>query len=99
MEARVYATARTASKIPTELSELSNVTALRLDVSSDESVRATAKAVVDNMNGASTGLDVLINNAVLGCTMPLLDVDITHAQQRLHDTDVWGVLRTIQAFC
>ncbi len=52
----------------------------------------------DNMNGASTGLDVLINNAGLSYTMPLLDVDITHAQ-RLHDTDVWGVLRTIQAFC
>jgi NAD(P)-dependent dehydrogenase (short-subunit alcohol dehydrogenase family) len=93
----VYATARTASKIPTELSELPNVTVLQLDVTSDESVKAAAKAVADNVASTGTGLDVLVNNAGYGYTMPLLDVDVAHAQ-RLHDTNVWGVLRTIQAF-
>lgn len=89
----VFATARTASKIPAELSELPNVTVLQLDVTSDESVRAAAKAVADR----GAGLDVLVNNAGQGYTMPLLDVDVAHAQ-RLHDINVWGVVRTIQAF-
>ena len=89
----LYATARTASKIPAELLELPNVTVLQLDVRSDESVRAAAKAVTDN----GAGLHVLVNNAGQGYTMPLLDVDVAYAQ-RLHDTNVWGVLRTIQAF-
>ncbi len=95
----VYATARTASKIPTELSELPNVTVLQLDVTSDESVRAAAKAVADHgaSTGTGAGLDVLVNNAGHGYTMPILDVDVAHAQ-RLHDTNVWGVVRTIQAF-
>ncbi len=91
----VYATARTVSKIPAELSELPNVTVLQLDVTSDESVRAAAKAVADS--GASKGLDVLVNNAGQGYTMPLLDVDIAYAQQ-IHDINVWGVVRTIQSF-
>ncbi|KAK3896748.1 hypothetical protein C8A05DRAFT_20341 [Staphylotrichum tortipilum] len=85
----VYATARTASKIPTEVSELPNVTILQLDVTSTESVRVAANAIPH--------LDVLVNNAGQGYTMPLLDVDIDHAQ-RLHDTNVWGVIRCIQAF-
>jgi NAD(P)-dependent dehydrogenase (short-subunit alcohol dehydrogenase family) len=88
----VFATARTVAKIPAELAGLPNVTTLQLDVSSDESVKEAAKAVAEK-----GGLDVLVNNAGCGYTMPLLDVDIAHAQ-RLHDTNVWGALRTIQAF-
>jgi len=84
---------RTASKIPAKVSELLHVTVLQLDVTSDESVSAAAKAVTDH----GAGLDVLVNNAGEGYTMPLLDVDVAYAQ-RLHDTNVWGVLRTIQAF-
>ncbi|KAK4236590.1 hypothetical protein C8A03DRAFT_35489 [Achaetomium macrosporum] len=89
----VYATARNTSKIPAELSGLPNVTTLELDVASDASVSEAAKAVAEN----GKGLDVLVNNAGYGYTMPLLDVDIAHAQ-RLHDTNLWGVLRCIQAF-
>ncbi|KAL2126653.1 hypothetical protein VTI74DRAFT_474 [Chaetomium olivicolor] len=91
----VYATARTTSKIPAELSGLPNVTTLQLDVASDDSVREAARAVSEN--SAARGLDVLVNNAGYGYTMPLLDVDIAHAQ-RLYDTNLWGPLRTIQAF-
>lgn len=87
----IYATARTTVKIPLELAEHPNVTTLQLDVSSDESVGEAARVV------ASKGLDVLVNNAGYGYTMPLLDVDINHAQQ-LHNTNTWGCLRTIQAF-
>ncbi len=85
----VYATARNASKIPIEISELPNVTVLQLDVTSTESIKAAVKGI--------SRLDVLVNNAGQGYTMPLLDVDIDHAQ-RLYDTNVWGVMRTVQAF-
>jgi len=85
----VYATARTAAKIPAEVAELPNVTILQLDVASTESVRAAARAI--------PRLDVLVNNAGQGYTMPLLDVDIDYAK-RVHDTNIWGVVRTIQAF-
>jgi NAD(P)-dependent dehydrogenase (short-subunit alcohol dehydrogenase family) len=91
----VYATARVTSKIPTELSALSNVTTLQLDVTLDASVREAAKAVANSTD--STGLDVLVNNAGYGYTTPVLDMDIAQAQ-RLHDTNLWGAVRTIQAF-
>ncbi|KAK4107202.1 NAD(P)-binding protein [Canariomyces notabilis] len=89
----VYATARNTAKIPTELSGLPNVTTLQLDVSSSASVSGAAQAVSEK----GKGLDVLVNNAGFGLTMPLLDVDVAQAQQ-LYDTNVWGALRTIQAF-
>jgi NAD(P)-dependent dehydrogenase (short-subunit alcohol dehydrogenase family) len=89
----VYATARVTSKIPAELLALPNVTTLQLDVTSDASVREAANAVAND----NTGLDVLVNNAGYGYAMPVLDMDIAHAQ-RLHDTNLWGAVRTIQAF-
>ncbi|GAB1317707.1 2-deoxy-D-gluconate 3-dehydrogenase [Madurella fahalii] len=89
----VYATARNTSKIPAHLSELSNVTTLQLDVISPASISEAAKAVAGN----GRGLDVLVNNAGAGLTMPLLDVDVSQAQQ-VHDTNLWGPLRCIQAF-
>ena len=89
----VYATARNTSKIPTELSKLANVMTLQLDVTSTSSVTEAAKAVAADRKG----LDVLDNNAGAGFTMPLLDVDIARAQQ-VHDTNLWGMLRAVQAF-
>jgi NAD(P)-dependent dehydrogenase (short-subunit alcohol dehydrogenase family) len=89
----VYATARVTSKIPAELLALPNVTTLQLDVTSDASVREAANAVAND----NTGLDVLVNNAGYGYAIPVLDMDIAHAQ-RLHDTNLWGAVRTIQAF-
>lgn len=90
---RVFATARNTSKIPSELSSLPNVTVLSLDVSSKESVAEAAKTVEE----AGHGLDVLVNNAGLGYTMPVLDVDIDKAQN-LYNANVWGIVRTVQAF-
>lgn len=89
----VYATARNTSKIPTELSKLANVTIVQLDVTSTSSITEAAKAVAAD----GKGLDVLVNNAGAGLTMPLLDVDIAQAQQ-VHDTNLWGMLRVVQAF-
>ncbi|KAI2827598.1 hypothetical protein CBS147343_4924 [Aspergillus niger] len=88
----VFATARSPSKIPSSLTTLSNVTPLQLDVTSSESVAAAVKAV--ELHG--TGLDILINNAGSGYTMPLLDVDLTQAQQ-VYETNIWGPLRLVQA--
>ncbi|GLA51214.1 hypothetical protein AnigIFM63604_007566 [Aspergillus niger] len=88
----VFATARSPSKIPSSLTTLSNVTPLQLDVTSSESVAAAVQAVEQH----GTGLDILINNAGSGYTMPLLDVDLTQAQQ-VYETNIWGPLRLIQA--
>ncbi|KAJ7022398.1 hypothetical protein C8F04DRAFT_240679 [Mycena alexandri] len=89
----VFATARDTSRLAPELSSHTNVTALQLDVTSAESVAEAAKAVT----AAGKGLHALINNAGVGYTMPLLDVDIDRAIG-LYDTNVWGTLRTVQAF-
>ncbi|GLB08399.1 hypothetical protein AtubIFM57258_004288 [Aspergillus tubingensis] len=88
----VFATARSPSKIPSSLTTLSNVTPLHLEVTSPESVAAAVRAV--EQHGA--GLDILINNAGFGYTMPLLDVDLAQAQQ-VYETNIWGPLRLIQA--
>ncbi|UNI16814.1 hypothetical protein JDV02_003214 [Purpureocillium takamizusanense] len=89
----IIATARSPSKIPLELRSLSNVITLALDVSSTESVIHAAKTVSE----AGKGLDVLVNNAGVGYTMPILDVDVEQAE-RLYEANVWGPVRTIQAF-
>lgn len=89
----IFATARKLSKIPESLVSLSNVTPVQLDVTSPESITEAVRVVEDH----GVGLDVLINNAGSGYTMPLLDVDIKIAQQT-YDTNVWGVIRTTQAF-
>ncbi|GLA66726.1 hypothetical protein AtubIFM54640_009310 [Aspergillus tubingensis] len=88
----VFATARSPSKIPSSLTTLSNVIPLQLEVTSPESVAAAVQAV--EHHGA--GLDILINNAGSGYTMPLLDVDLAQAQQ-VYETNIWGPLRLIQA--
>ncbi|KAJ7132931.1 hypothetical protein C8R46DRAFT_1140003 [Mycena filopes] len=88
----VFATARNPAKLPPELTSHANVTPLPLDVTSPRLPAALATA------GTGTGgLDALVNNAGLGYTMPLLDVDIDRAIA-LYDTNVWGTLRTVQAF-
>ncbi|KAI1165612.1 dehydrogenase with different specificitie [Nemania serpens] len=89
----VFATARAVSKIPPSLSELANVTPLHLDVISSDSVAEAAQAVA----ASGRGLDILVNNAGAGYAMPILDIDISKAQ-RLYDVNVWGPIRTVQAF-
>ncbi|KAI1108025.1 dehydrogenase with different specificitie [Nemania sp. NC0429] len=89
----VFATARNVSKIPPSLSEHANVTLLSLDVTSSGSVAQAAQAVA----ASGRGLDILVNNAGAGYAMPILDVDISKAQQ-LYEVNVWGPIRTVQAF-
>lgn len=89
----VYATARNTNRIPQELSELSNVTTLQLDVLSLTSINQA----VESVQQSGRGLDILVNNAGAGYAMPVLDINIEKAQ-RLYDINVWGPVRTIQAF-
>lgn len=90
----VFATARNPAKVPSELTNLSNVHVLTLDVTSRESVKKAVEAVDKHGNGR---LDVLINNAGVGYTMPLLDADIEEAK-RVYDANIWGCLRVTQGF-
>lgn len=96
---RVFATARDPSKIPETLASLAAVTTICLDVTSGasvaQSVRVVAEATAEEHGGE--GLDVLVNNAGRGYTMPLLDADLEVAKQ-VYDTNVWGTVRAVQAF-
>ncbi|KAL4771914.1 hypothetical protein BDW60DRAFT_188670 [Aspergillus nidulans var. acristatus] len=99
----VFATARSIHKIPKDLSSLPNVTVLQLNVTSPESVADAVEAVKahsadsDDDDTAGAGLDVLVNNAGVGYTMPLLDAQIDKAKE-VYETNVWGVLRMVQGF-
>ncbi|KAL4748945.1 hypothetical protein BDW72DRAFT_179179 [Aspergillus terricola var. indicus] len=100
----VFATARSVHKIPKDLSSIPNVTVLQLDVTSPESVADAVEAVrahsasPDNDDDTvGAGLDVLVNNAGVGYTMPLLDAQIDKAKE-VYETNVWGTLRMVQGF-
>lgn len=94
----VFATARDTSKIPIELSCLSNVIVLQVDVVSEESISESVKAVAAaTQELGCKGLDVLVNNAGIGYSVPVLDLDIDRAQA-LYNTNVWGPVRMVQSF-
>ncbi|WIB76692.1 SDR family oxidoreductase [Curtobacterium sp. MCPF17_002] len=81
--AKVYATARRP-----ELIDLKGVQRLALDITSPASVTAAAAVATD--------VDLLVNNAGIATTAPLLgDLDAAHADM---DTNVWGTLSVIRAF-
>lgn len=91
----VFATARSPAKIPVTLTNLPNVHALSLDVTSHESVYAAAKSVRTTLK--EKGLDVLFNNSGIGYSSSLLDLDLERAKE-LYEVNLWGVIRTTQAF-
>ncbi|KAH8589193.1 hypothetical protein B0O99DRAFT_664717 [Bisporella sp. PMI_857] len=93
----IFATARDTSKIPTELSSLSNVTVLRVDVVSQSSISASVNEVAAATEElGSKGLNVLVNNAGIGYSMPVLDLDIKRIQA-LYDVNVWGPVRMVHS--
>lgn len=89
---RVIATARNSHKL-SEVKE-HGIEAVVLDVQSWESLQA---AVVEVASLTGGSLDVLINNAGVGYSMPLSDASISSSKE-LFDTNVWGLLATTQAF-
>ncbi|KAJ2659507.1 hypothetical protein IWW48_003453 [Coemansia sp. RSA 1200] len=96
---KVYATARNTSKIPAELQRkdgdgCSAVTALELDVTSQESIDAAIAFISKDSGGKS--IDILVNNAGQICVSPVVEVDVAHAM-RVFDTNVLGVTRMCKA--
>jgi 1-acylglycerone phosphate reductase len=90
----VFATARSLSKVPETLHASPHVTVLALDVTSLASI-ATAFVTIRTQTGGK--LDVLINNAGFGLTMPALDTSMNEAR-KLFDANFFGVLEMVQAF-
>ncbi|KAA8641735.1 SDR family oxidoreductase [Aspergillus tanneri] len=89
----IFATARSTSKILESLVSLSNVHVLPLDVTDPTSIAAAVRVVTDHGHG----LDVLVNNAGMGYTIPLLDVNLDHAKH-VYEANIWGPLRLVQGF-
>ncbi|KEF53661.1 uncharacterized protein A1O9_10061 [Exophiala aquamarina CBS 119918] len=89
---RVLATARNPSKMAHLKSE--GVETLAMDVLSDESLQTAAKEVAALTNGS---LDMLINNAGAGYSMPLLDADMRELE-KVFKLNVFSVMRTTQVF-
>lgn len=73
---------------------LPNLTHLTLDVTSPSSITAALDAVSLATHGT---LDVLVNNAGVGYTTPLLTASLPHARA-LFDVNVWGALSVTQSF-
>ena len=97
--AKVFATMRglprpeASELIDLAAREQLDITALPLDVRSDEQVAA---AVRDAEAMAGGALDVVINNAGIGMTGPVEVQDLT-ATQLAFDTNVFGVQRVLRA--
>lgn len=89
----VFATARDPTKAA-DLSELSNVEVLELDVTVPQTVSQCRDTVAKRTGGR---LDVLVNNAGVEFVCPLLDVDVAKAK-KLYEVNVWGPLVVVQAF-
>ncbi|EXJ73923.1 uncharacterized protein A1O5_02217 [Cladophialophora psammophila CBS 110553] len=89
----VFATVRDRSKAA-DLSELSNVDVLELDVTIAETISQCKDTVAKRTGGK---LDILVNNAGVESVCPLLEVDVVEAK-RQYDVNVWGPLAMVQAF-
>ncbi|KAI0756318.1 NAD-P-binding protein [Daedaleopsis nitida] len=86
----VYATARRLEAM--EGLQSKNIHKLTLDVTKDEDVQAVVKAVIAKQGR----IDVLVNNAGLGHTGPIIDTEMQEIQ-RVYDTNVFSVIRTAKA--
>lgn len=89
---RVLATARDVKKM--EALKESGIEMIPLDVVDQESIRG-AVDTVSKLTGGT--LDLLVNNAGAGYSIPLMDVDLD-AARKLFEVNVWGVLAVTQAF-
>lgn len=90
----VFATARDASKMK-DLTTLSNVYLLSLDVTSAASIRQAVADVAAKTDGK--GLDILVNNAGQQYVRPMLDM-VEDEARAIFDVNFWGVFAVTQAF-
>ncbi|KAH8777473.1 hypothetical protein F5883DRAFT_600991 [Diaporthe sp. PMI_573] len=92
---RVFATLRNPAKAGSLVGEHgTNIDVLTLDTTSKESIDACLETVRAKTGGK---LDVLVNNAGFGSTMPMLHASIEEARA-IYDVNVWGTLSLVQAF-
>lgn len=89
----VFATARSLSKMKF-LEEHANITLIKLDVTSSESIKEAVTVVNEKTGGT---LDVLVNNSGLNATCPFTDVVLDEARE-LFEVNFWGVLKVTQEF-
>jgi short-subunit dehydrogenase len=94
---RVFATGRRQSALDVLLSEVEEGTieAMPLDVTAGESIREAAQKVHERTGGR--GLDVLVNNAGYGITVPMELIAEEDLRGQL-ETNVIGLVRVSQAF-
>ncbi|PIL32478.1 hypothetical protein GSI_05181 [Ganoderma sinense ZZ0214-1] len=86
----VYATARRLESL--EGFSQPNIHRLTLDVTDEQSVKTVVKTIIDQEGQ----IDVLVNNAGLGNTSPLIDVEMDEIM-RIFDTNVFATIRTAKA--
>ena len=88
----VYGGARTDDEIR-ELAAISNITAIRLDVTKQDQIDAAVKRVRES----GTGLYALVNNAGIGGGGPVLTT-LVEDQTSVYTVNVEGVYRVTKAF-
>ena len=88
----IYACARKDSDI-NELNEIKNVTALRLDVTDENSIEHAVKVVSES----NTELYAIVNNAGITKVGPLMDLPIQEIIDQF-DVNLFGVHRVTKAF-
>lgn len=89
---RVFASARNLSKL--KYAQTAGIETIQLDVTSDESIAKAFSQVSDLTSGS---LDLLLNNAGAGYSMPLVDLDLNEAR-KLFDLNVWSIISMTRAF-
>lgn len=92
----VFATARTPSKMAS-LESIPNITLLAMDVTSQASIDAAVKVVLNTKIATGGTLDYLVNNAGGQVVMPVLDLDMGMARQ-MYEVNFWGMLAVIKSF-
>ncbi|PTT78337.1 MULTISPECIES: SDR family oxidoreductase [unclassified Chryseobacterium] len=86
----VVATMRTPEN-DTELSSIPNIKVMKLDVTNSQEIKQVAEKVIQD------GVDVVFNNAGYGLMGPLEGLSEEQISRQL-ETNLWGVIRTTQAF-
>lgn len=89
---RVIATARDVGKMASL--KVSGIELVALDIQSQESIKRCVETTSALLNGK---LDMLINNAGAGYSMPLMDVQLDNMRQ-VFETNVFSLVSVTQAF-
>ncbi|KAF9266156.1 oxidoreductase [Marasmius fiardii PR-910] len=85
----VYASTRCLSSM-SSLDGHSRIKKLVVDVTNDESVQKA----IEEIYGTEGRIDIVVSNAGVGCTGPVLDITVEHAR-RTFDTNVFGLMRVV----